>query len=319
MRRKAILIIVIVIVGLLVVGYGVAGAMIYNTLSDVSQTCTARLNNNTPSAFTVEDMDTSALAMEDYEDVSFPSRDPNIAISGWYVPAENEADAPAVILVHGLRSCKYSTEVLLPGGMLHNAGFNVLLIDMRDHGDSTVEDRRYAGGTEEYRDVLGAWDWLIAENGIPAERIGLFGTSLGAATVMIAAGEEPRVAAVWGDSGFADINDAIVAELSRNGYPTFLASSASLMSQVIAGDNITGFSPLAAMAKLDGRPIFITHGDADTRLSVQYASDLAEAVRAAGGEVEPWIVPGSGHVSAMFDHPDEYETRLVTFFRESLQ
>jgi dipeptidyl aminopeptidase/acylaminoacyl peptidase len=318
MSRRGILIIVIVVVVLLVVGYSVAGAVIYNTLSDVSRMCAARESSNTPSAFTVEDIDTTTLAMENYEDVSFPSRDPNITISAWYVPAEDEANAPAVILVHGLRGCKYGAEVLLPAGMLHRAGFNVLLMDMRDHGDSTIEDRRYAGGTEEYRDVLGAWDWLMAEKGIPAERIGLFGVSLGAATVMIATGEEPRVAAVWEDSGFADINVAIVAELSRNGYPTFLASSASLMSQVISGDNITAFSPLNAMAKLNGRPIYITHGDADTRLSVQYASDLAEAVRTAGGQVEPWIIAGSGHVQGMFNETEEYERRLSAFFSEAL-
>jgi dipeptidyl aminopeptidase/acylaminoacyl peptidase len=131
-------------------------------------------------------------------------------------------------------------------------------------------------------------------------------------------GEEPHVAATWEDSGFADINVAIVAELSRNGYPTFLASSASLMSQVIAGDNITAYSPLAAVSKLNGRPFFITHGDADTRLSVQYAYDLADAINASGGEVEPWIVAGSGHVEAMFDQTAEYEQRLLAFFSESL-
>lgn len=316
MNWRGILIIVVVFSVLLIAGYGAAGAVIYNTLSDVSETCDGRLNGNTPNAFGAGDIDTQPYWMEGYEAVTFPSRDANITISGWYVPAD--ADAPAVILVHGLRSCKRNPEVLLPAGMLHSAGFNVLLMDLRDHGDSTIEDRRYAGGTEEYRDVLGAWDWLIAEKGIPAERIGLFGASLGAATVMIATGEEPRVAAVWEDSGFADINVAITAELARNGYPTFLASSAMLMSQLIAGDNITAYSPLNAVSKLNGRPLFITHGDADTRLSVQYAYDLAETVRATGGEVEPWIVAGSGHVQAMFDHSEDYEERLIAFFQEHL-
>ena len=51
---------------------------------------------------------------------------------------------------------------------------------------------------------------------------------------------------------------------------------------------------------------------------MQYAYDLAEAINANGGEVEPWIVPGSGHVQAMFDHPADYEERLVAFFRDSL-
>jgi dipeptidyl aminopeptidase/acylaminoacyl peptidase len=316
MRRRGILIIVIVVAVLLIVGYGAAGAVIYNTLSDVSQRCSGPYAENLPDHFTRESVDAEPYWMDSYEEVTFPSRDANITISGWYVPV-GEA-APAVILVHGLRGCKHGAEVLLPAGMLNQNGFNVLLIDLRDHGDSTIEDGRYAGGTEEFRDVLGAWDWLVTEQGIPPERIGLFGVSLGAATVMIAAGEEPRVAATWEDSGFADINAAIVAELARGGYPTFLASSASLMSQVVAGDNITAYSPLAAVAKLNGRPLFITHGDADTRLSVQYAYDLADAIRASGGAVEPWIVPGSGHVAAMFNHTEEYAERLVAFFRDNL-
>jgi dipeptidyl aminopeptidase/acylaminoacyl peptidase len=46
-------------------------------------------------------------------------------------------------------------------------------------------------------DVLGAWDWLVNDKHISPQKIDLFGTSLGAATVMIAMGEEPRAAAVW--------------------------------------------------------------------------------------------------------------------------
>jgi dipeptidyl aminopeptidase/acylaminoacyl peptidase len=223
-----------------------------------------------------------------------------------------------VLVVHGLKGCKRNANVLLAGGMLHRNGFSVLMIDMRDHGDSTIEDGRYAGGTEEYRDVLGAWDWLVNEKGFAPERIGLFGMSLGAATVMIAAGEEPRVAAVWEDSGFADIRTALDAELSRNGFPTILSAGGLLMARVVSGDDIAAFSPLDAVRKLDGRPIFITHGTSDTRLSVQYAYDLAEAVQADGGTVDPWIVEGAEHVEAIFTHAAEYEERLAVFFRESL-
>ena len=73
------------------------------------------------------------------------------------------------------------------------------------------------------------------------------------------------------------------------------------------------------MGKLNGRPIFITHGTADTRLSVDYASDLADAVRAAGGTPEVWIIDGATHVQAMFIETEEYERRLVAFFDGALQ
>jgi dipeptidyl aminopeptidase/acylaminoacyl peptidase len=90
------------------------------------------------------------------------------------------------------------------------------------------------------------------------------------------------------------------------------------MGQMIAGDNIGQFSPLQAAQNLNGRPIFITHGTADTRLSVQYAYDLAAAVNANGGSVEPWIIEGATHVEAIFLQPDEYERRMVEFFSAAL-
>jgi dipeptidyl aminopeptidase/acylaminoacyl peptidase len=325
MSKRARLIIVSVVVLVILMGgiYLGAGAVIYNRLSATSAQCGTNSDDmeNTPSAFsyTNDTLDPTLYYMAEYEEVSFPSRNsPNITISAWFVPVENSADAPVVILVHGLGSCKANERILTAAGMLYHNGFNTLLIDLRDHGSSTVEDGRYAGGTEEYLDALGAWDWLVNEHGFAPELIGLLGQSLGAATVMIAAGQESQVAAVWEDSGFADINQTIEAELARNNYPTFFAPAAVLLGQLLAGDNIGAFSPLESVRQLDGRPIFITHGTGDTRLSVQNAYQLADAVNATGGSVEPWILEDLGHVEAILVFPDEYERRMVEFFGAAL-
>jgi dipeptidyl aminopeptidase/acylaminoacyl peptidase len=304
------------------------GALMYNRISSVKAGCEERPEDMayTPSSFSAPSdearaqADMSGYEMSAYQEAQFPSREDRLTIEGWYVPAQgvDEASAPAVILVHGLNDCKRTPYILMPAGMLNRAGFNVLMIDLRDHGDSQVEDGRFAGGTEEYRDALGAWDWLVNEKHIPPERIGLFGTSLGAATVLITMGEEPRVAAAWEDSSYADIQVAIDAELTRYGVPTFFEPAGILMGKLLAGDDIAVRSPLAAVSRLNGRPVFITHGDADTRLSVQYAYDLADAIRANGGQVEPWIVNGSGHIDAMFDDTAEYEQKLVAFFKDAI-
>jgi fermentation-respiration switch protein FrsA (DUF1100 family) len=123
---------------------------------------------------------------------------------------------------------------------------------------------------------------------------------------------------VWEDSGFADIREAIRDELKRNGYPTFLTPASIIMGRIIGGDDLTAYSPLEAVKKLDGRPIFIVHGTADTRLKVGFADDLAQAVRDDGGQVEPWIVPDVEHVDAIVDYPDEYEQRLIAFFTKAI-
>jgi len=320
--RRYLLPLAILIVLLAVVGYVGASYFVYNALSTVSAGCSSvNERENTPAQFAAQDVDVAPFVMPDYEEVTFPSRDDGLMINAWYVPGPSDTGrlrGNTVILVHGLGSCKRSPAILLAAGMLHRAGYNTLLIDLRDHGDSQVEDGRYAGGTEEYRDVLGAWDWLIAERSIPPERIGLFGTSLGGATVMIAFGEEPRVAAVWEDSGFADIQSALDAELERNGMPTFLEPGGLLIGKLISGDDIAALSPQMAAAKANGRPVFITHGTADTRLSVDYASALAETVRANGGDPQVWIIEGAGHVQGIFEHTAEYDDKLIAFFDAAL-
>ncbi len=256
--------------------------------------------------------------MPDYETVTFPSRDPAITISAWYVPAAGVPAGPAVVVVHGHQSCKREDAILLAAGMLHKDGVSVLLIDLRNHGDSTVPNGRFAGGTNEYRDVLAGYDWLVNTRGFAPNRVGLLGMSLGAATVLIATGEEPKVAAVWSDSSYADIDVAIAGELERNQRPTWLRYGGYLMARIRSGDDLVSLSPLGAMAKLDGRPIFLVHGTADTRVKPAWAGELAAAVRADGGTVDPWMVEGSEHTQSILDQPAEYERRLDAFFKAAL-
>ncbi len=316
-RNRLFIIIFVAIALLLTTGYGVAGAFIYNRLSLAAPKCEKSAitpQSNTPDDFSAQGrtLDMTPYEMVDYEEVTFSSRDENLTLSGWFVPAEESTTA--VILVHGLNGCKRAPSILLPAGMLHRAGFNVLMFDLRDHGDSQIEDGRFAGGTEEYRDVLGAWDWLVSEKDFAPEDIGLFGTSLGAASVMIATGEEPRIAATWEDSSYADIQVAISDFLSANGFPAFFAPAAPVVGRFISGDDISAPSPLNEVANLNGRPIFIAHGDADALLPVHHAYTLMDAIPQA----ESWIAPGSAHVGAMFDYTEEYEQKLTAFFQKNL-
>src|SRR4029077_4202714 len=317
-RRWSVAIVCMVVLGLAAVAYLAAGLVVYDQLSVAQADCGGRFEANTPASFEVPDVDTTPYAMPEFEAVTIPSRDPGIQLSAWYVPAETLASGPAVVLVHGLDSCKREGQLLLAAGMLHRAGISVLLIDLRNHRDSTVRSGRYAGGTREYRDALGGWDWLVNERGFAPERTGIYGQSLGAATALIATGEEPKVAAVWEDSSYADLDVAVQAELQRNGYPTWLRFGGYLIARLRSGDDLLSLSPIGAVAKLHGRPIFITHGTADSRLSVQYASDLAAAVRAHGGTVEPWIVEGAEHTQAIVQDTAEYERRLAAFFTDTL-
>ena len=322
MARWLIVIVVLALVGAGAV-YLYAGLQVYNELSAVSGVCHSWDAADTPESFTVEGVDAAELeayAMPAPRDVEFPSRDPavpELVLRAWWIPAGDEA-GPTVILVHGRDSCRRDENVLLPAGMLHRNGFGVLLVDQRDHGDSDDEDLRFAGGSEEYLDVLGAWDWLV-EQGVPEERIGILGMSFGAATTVIAGGEEPRVRAVWEDSAFGDISTAMREYLEFSGYPAFLEPAAVLMARITAGDDLTSKSPLAAIPAYADRPFAIVHGTDDTTVLVSHAERIHAAADEAGVDVrEYWVVPDSAHTRAVIDERVDYEPRLVRFFTETL-
>lgn len=306
------------VIGAIAAGYVAACAWLYHRLSQVPPDSPIFDSPNTPAAFTTPPLDTQAYLMPDYLPVEFPSRIPTVGIGAWWIPVADRPAAPAVIAVHGYTSCRRDERILLAAGMLHRHGFAVLAIDLRNHGRSGRPNGRHSGGVRESADVLGAWDWLVAEGRLPATRVGLFGISLGAASVLIAAGDEPRVAAVWADSSYGDLDDATRAELGRYHLPAFLLPGGLLAGRLLDGPGLRDKSPLLAMVRLAGRPAFVTHGTEDTRLDVHFADQLATAGGSAGVRTESWIVEGSGHADAIVDHPAEYERRLVDFFERTI-
>ena len=253
--------------------------------------------------------------MPDYDHVRFPSRDAGITIDAWWVPGAT-SDAPAVILAHGSGDCKRGSNVLLPAGMLHRHGYAVLLIDLRNAGDSTIDTGRIAGGAGEARDVLGAWDWVRREKGIAAARIGLFGVSLGAGAVIVASGEEPAVAAIWEDSGYADLAE-IFKHWARAMFLPWPIGDLTVQVGRLRNDGILT-RPIDSLDRVAGRPIAMVAGENDASVPVDNARQLAAAAQAHGSRPMVWTVPGVGHVGAVFARPAEYERRMLEFFDGAL-
>ena len=126
-----------------------------------------------------------------YETVRFMSRRGDVMLDGWYMAGRG--GMPAVVLVHGIGSNRTGGDMTELACLLNDRGYGVLMFDLRGHGESG--EGLMSGGWHERMDVLGAIDYLLGR-GVPADRIGLLGFSLGAATCALAAAEEPRVRAI---------------------------------------------------------------------------------------------------------------------------
>jgi dipeptidyl aminopeptidase/acylaminoacyl peptidase len=294
--------------------------IVYQRFTAVDPKSSSNLANR-PDDFRVwgnpfESFDTGPYAMSGYREVTLESRGDGVRLAGWYVAGKSSA--PAVLLIHGWRQGRFDSNVLTAAGMLHRNGFSVLLIDLRNHGRSEVTNGHAGFGVTEYRDVLGAWDWLVGEMGFPPERIGLYGVSMGAVTSLIAMASEPGIAAVFADSPFFDVLRELREQIRLKGWPGFLARGSFRLGRLLFGDDLLSRNPREAFAAHAGRPMAIVHSTADRRVPVAHHKAYADLAEKTGARASFWLVEGAGHVQSEFMHPEEYERRLVDFFGRSL-
>jgi dipeptidyl aminopeptidase/acylaminoacyl peptidase len=120
----------------------------------------------------------------EYESVTFPARD-GLQIVGWYIPSQNGA---AVTLAHSFSSHRAMT--LPVAAMLAEAGYGVLMFDLRAHGESEGDlFTLWQAGD----DVLGAVDYLQGRPEVDSNRIGVWGFSAGAVASVHAAAQSDAI------------------------------------------------------------------------------------------------------------------------------
>jgi dipeptidyl aminopeptidase/acylaminoacyl peptidase len=250
----------------------------------------------------------------EYEDVRFPARNDGLTIAGWYLP--NPESTSAIILIHGKdenRASAMSGTFLSFAVSLHDAGFAVLMIDMRGHGLS--QDAHYDFGMTAKNDVLGAVDFLL-DKGYQPGNIGALGISLGGAAVNYAAAEEPAIGAVVADSTFADTEGFVTYFWThRTRMPAFFLPGIYLSHQVMYGYDLRVAAPIEAVSSMQPRPYLIIHSTSDESIPIKEAERLAEA--AIGSET--WYVDtGCEHAQINTEIPDEYEAHVISFFKQNL-
>jgi len=347
--KKEILPIFLMLIIFMPTGYYFAGKVVYDGVAYTNTDCWGNFDQNTPEQFaplrnevplneSSNSENISSNIMEGlseywwpgYEHATIEVEGEDLFLSAWFL-RQNES-MPWVIFVHGIRGCKSGGELLISSGMIANAGFNVISFDLRDHGESSIDDNRVSGGQDEWKDVVAVFDWLVEEQGAEPDEIGLFGTSMGAGTVAIAFSLDDRMQSVWLDSGYADMGAIVVEELEFLGYPTFLGGAGIFAGKISAGQNLVEHYPLEAASEIGDRHMYVVHGNQDERVRLHHGTEMCEEAMKNGveGNIECWFKDsvirydvGEGmqsdeHVTLMLTDTDEYETRLVGFFTESL-
>src|SRR5260221_2188025 len=191
-----------------------------------------------------------------YENVSFPSRGQAYRVYAFYLPGNS--GYPALILAHGYKGTRYSE--IGRAEDLQALGYTVLSIDLSDNGGDTVGNGRISMGYSERWDVLGAYDYLLTR-GFRADRIGLEGISMGAATVILAAAAEPRIRAIWADSAYTRADVEISEQAQADGIPSFIVPGGLLAGMLISGDRVWEAAPIDAASTLaqHNQAVYLIH------------------------------------------------------------
>ena len=263
-----------------------------------------------------KDFDAKPWQFDSYETINFTSRD-GINLEGWYV--EVNSSSPVVIFVHGgYENGKCKPEILLSASYLSKNNFNVFMIDLRNHGNSEIVSDYFYLGQKEYLDVLGAYDWLMVEKNYNPSSIGIVSISTYSLATTLAF-DESEIGAMWLDSPIIDFPLLVGNELERLGFPRILASPAITMGERLVGVSLEDRVPLEVASRAGERPMYLVHGDSDVRISNEHSKKFYNKAVEAEANVTLWLVEDSAHVDALWEYSQEYESRLVTFFSNSLE
>lgn len=263
-----------------------------------------------------------------YETVQFPAREDGVRLSGWFLPSE-QSHGRTIVVVHGWPWNRLgeiaeglvpnligsrSVDLLRLAHSLHGAGFNVLMYDARNHGESASHGT-VTFGFEEANDLLGALDFLSTRSEVDDTRIGVVGFSMGANATMYALPRTHQVKAV-----------VAVQPMSVGLYSTRfstdvagplgkpLSALTELMVQQMGGMRFAAIDPLFIAPAAGETPVLFIQGSHDPWGS---ADNVAQIAAATPNAVDTIYVDGHGRYEAyeyVVDHPE----LLTSYFGEYL-
>jgi len=246
-----------------------------------------------------------------FQEFWFENRD-HQRLHAWFIPA-NDAARGTIFYLHGVGDNKISG--LRLAQVFHSRHFNVMMYDSRAHGRS--EGRFCTYGYYEKFDVSKAIDVLTEREKPGLGNIGLFGTSMGAAIAVQAAGIEPRIRAVVAEGCFTNLRTITVDYQKRLLWMPwhFLRNVAMKRSERIAHFRHRDVSPLRSLATVNV-PIMFIHGKKDGRIKYQYSEELYAN---AHDPKELYLIDGADHTDIHNIAQKEYEESVAGFFERWLK
>lgn len=237
----------------------------------------------------------------------------HVAIEGgrlavWRMAATTGPTDRTILVLHGVRDDRRA--MIHYARSIAEAGFGVLLVDLRGHGGSSGEHLTY--GARDGEDLV-----RVVEALAPNDRIGVYGPSYGGAAALQLAAREPRVRAVVTVATFSSLRDVVPVYAEHYMSPIARAIPGGFLESVYAGaEEQANFrvdeADTARVARSVRASVLLIHGEADEHIPVAQAHTLHGAI--SGSEL--FVVPGRDHLS--IQNAPETRRATLAFFARTL-
>ncbi len=321
MRKKVIIGIIIVLLVLVGAGYGVGSYFVNYALSPVSNSSERNINEEDKIEILEDEQKTIAKnkKQETKKGKQFKKNtsstqifsNDGLKLNANYKTQENETHKWA-ILIHGYKSS--NNNMMSYGAKYYEKGYNVLLPSNRAHDESEGD---YIGMGWLDKDDIACWvEWIVKQD--PSAQIILHGVSMGAATTMMASGDNlNNVVGYIEDCGYTSVWDIFESELDKRfSLPAFpILNISSTVANFKAGYNFAEASSVEGVKKSE-KPMLFIHGGKDDFVPTDMVYDVYNA---ANCEKDLYLVDEAGHAEAKDYDPDAYWDKVFTFIDEKIE
>lgn len=225
-----------------------------------------------------------------------------VTISGWYIPSSTQKGS-LIILIHGHYNDRRGTSEWAK--ILIKAGYGIYMYDQRGNGESEgVLDYLH---TNFSADLLDIRKQLATKYSI--KRFGAVGLSMGAHTLINAFSQDKSAfQAVWLDGLWPQA----VKDLDVFCPEVLMYSNLDMVTQIIVTNPPPKVEPLLdILSQNDGTKIMVVAAGAED-METSTGRKLASA---KSNTVDNWIIPKSLHLTGIYDASDEYQKKLLRFFK----
>jgi len=240
-----------------------------------------------------------------YETISMSTID-GINLKGWFIPGKFKK---AVVLVHGFEANKI--KVLRYCRFLNAAGYDILLFDLRYFGDSQGE---YCSmGFYERNDIRAAVEFLKTEKGI--NDIGILAESMGAAATALYLKEAGPVKCAVMDSPFSDLKELLVYRGKKDkGLSRWVVELIASIAEKRLHYSMNALSFKNNSIKKINAPVFVICGQKDQKVPFEQCERMYNNTN----DSNVFWKTDCGHTESFKFYPQEYQYKVLEFFRKHL-